>query len=78
MINMIKLMRTVVSIRVRKTVQCISKACPNHDNVILSFVLSRSFFFFHFQNTYRNSRVVYTVFTTSDLKIGLLLHKSSL
>ena len=77
MINMIQLMRTVVSIRVRKTVQCISKACPNHDNVILSFVLSRSFFF-HFQNTYRNSRVVFTVFTTSDLKIGLLLPKSSL
>ena len=25
--------------------QCIAKACPNHDNVILSFVLSRSFFF---------------------------------
>ena len=24
--------------------QCIAKACPNHDNVILSFVLSRSFF----------------------------------
>ena len=28
--------------------QCIAKACPNHDNVILSFVLSRSFFFLHF------------------------------
>ena len=47
--------------------QCIAKACPNPENVILSLCL-HVVFSLHFQNTYRNSRVVYTVFTTSDIE----------
>ena len=70
--------QVLIPIRVRKKVKCISKACPNHDNVILSFVLSRIFIpFSECIPKFACSLYCFYHFGHRVLKIGLLLHKSS-